>query len=839
MQDERTGTAQSEAWERVFRAMDEFGDEPADERKRLIRESLSDSPEALALAESLGKASGSAMGFLEHNPAEAFAPSEDSGTDPLLGARLGVYEILEPIASGGMGRVYRARRADGLYEQTVAVKVLPADLTTQEARERFRIERRLLAKLEHPSIARILDGGVGEDGVPYFVMEHVDGERLDVAVERLGLDERLALFERVADAVRYAHARMVVHRDLKPANVLVTRDGTPKLLDFGIAKLLNDTAEDLTLAGNRPLTPQYAAPEQIRGEEITQATDVYGLGLLLYEMITGSRPYRVSGSRAEAERVVCETDPTPPSRAAVDDAGASRWALRLRGDLDLIVRRAIQKDPRERYSSADRLMEDVRRFRTRRPILAREPSARYSSTMFLRRHPLATGVAAVVSLTLIGGGIFVASAYQRASDAVRAEHDQRVIAEQVGLFLDDMLRTIDPANARGRDTGLLTEVLDRAHVRLRGGTVDIDAVRAPLEHRVGSVYAAIGSTDRALDHLSAAEELWDRLGKGDSTDMADTLFGLAVIDSEQGRFDDASSRMERVIEIRTTTLGEDHFAVGQALDAMGGILLAQGRLGEAAPRLDAASAILTSHLEPGDDDLLHNVNKRAIIGAEAGDYAGALDLLRPSAEAVIDRRDPTPAVSVTLNTMAILSSRAGDHESANRWYSRTTEVAEQIYGPTHAHTLKARMNAAVAKERAGLKAEAEADYRAVLAMQEGALGVDHPDTISTRLNLGVFLSRGGRAEEAAGILRRVVDDSIRVLGGPHLTTAIARSALGESIMDLGDPGRDAEAEALLSRSLDDLQRTIGPDAGPSRKTREALARVRARNDLAAEEEAGD
>ena len=837
---ERTGaTVPDELWDRVFRAIDRADALPEDRRARAIRDALADSPEALALAESLGRVELSATGFLEHTPAAALdgsAPFEGE-PDPLLGARLGVFEVIEPIASGGVGRVYRGRRADGLFEQTVAVKVLLADAGSPAARERFRIERRVLARLEHPGIARILDGGVTDDGRPYFVMEHVDGVRLDRAADDLALPARLALFERIAEAVAYAHAHMVIHRDLKPANVLVTREGVPKLLDFGIAKIVRDDEDGVTLLGDRPLTPQYAAPEQIRGDAVSQTTDVYGLGLLLYELVSGTKPYRVEGSREQAERVVCETDPAPPSRAAAGDAGARRWASRLRGDLDRIVRKAMAKSPADRYASVDRLLEDVRRFRARRPILARPASASYTARMFVRRHPVPAIAGTAAVLGCIGAVVAGSVAYQRVSSAARAEQEQRIIAEQIGVFLDDMLRTVDPENARGRDTALLRGVLDRAHDRLRSDAIESPAVRAPLEHRVGATYAAIGSVDRAADHLAEAQRLRGVLGQEDSPAMADTLLARGILEAERGRFEEAAPRLERAIEIRRRAPGVGPLDLGIALDAMGGLRLSAGRLEEAQGPLDEAWSLLEPVLEPDDDRLLHTINKRVIIVTQSGDLAGALGMLRPHAEAAAGRGAPSPAVCVTLNTMAILCSRSGDHEASLRWHGRCVEMSELLYGPLHALALKARANRAVARERAGSVVEAEADYRAVLTAQEGALGMEHPDTISTRQNLGVLLVRTERAREAIPVLRGVLDASVRAIGAAHPSTAMARASLAEAILGGGSASDRAEAESLLVRAVEDLEAAMGPGAGPVKRARRTLERARNADD--AERPGGD
>ena len=813
------GRAPDELWERVFRALDDAGAGGAD-----LTRLLGDDPRALALAESLCRVGDVAeSGFLEHNPAEAMEGAVE-GPDPMLGQRLGVFEVIETIADGGMGRVYKARRADGLYEQTVAVKILLEHLATSEARERFDIERRMLARLEHPSIARMLDGGVTADGRPYFVMEHIEGRRLDQAVRGLSLSDRLGLFERIGEAVRYAHGHMVVHRDLKPANVIVGASGEPKLLDFGIGKFLSETGDDLTTGGPRPMTPQYAAPEQLRGGAISQATDVYGLGLLLYEMITGARPYRVSGSREDAERVVCESEPTPLVEAASADTDASHWAGRLRGDLDRIVRKATAKDPEDRYASVDRLLEDLRRYRAVRPILARPSSLRYTAGLFLRRHPVSSGAMALAACSLVVGLSVAGSAYGRATEATDAERRQRVVAEEVGLFLDDMLGSLDPRIARDRDTELLGEILDRAHDRLAEGAVTDPLARARLDHRVGATYAVIGARERGLAHLSSAERLWRELGMEDDREMGATLMSMGGLALEMGRFDEAESKLLGALAIYRAADPADTKGLFMTLDHVAALRLQQGRMAEARVLLEEAIGLGAS--PPEAESSLQAMNKLAVVLAETGDAEGAGAMLGPIAAAVLETGKVSPTLVTTLNTMAVLRSRLGAYDEALDWHERTVRATEAVYGSGGSRTLTARANMAVTLERAGRPAEAESEYRLVLSAQNALLGPDHLDTLSSSLNLGVLLLRTERADEALSVLRPLLARNEKALGPTHPTTSITRAALGEAIAAAGGDEAIAEAAALLERAIADLTAAFGAQAGPVRRAGRVLAEIR-------------
>src|SRR5215470_5019015 len=369
-------------------------DRPPEERAAFLDSACAGDDALRREVESLLVAQREAGAFLSR-PAALPAPPE------LEGRRVGPYRVLGPIGRGGMGVVYRAVRDDDVFRKTVALKVVAGGASAEHLR-RLAHERQILGRLQHPNIATILDGGTTDEGQPYLVMEYVEGEAIDAycAARGLGTRERLEMFRTVCSAVQYAHQNLVVHRDLKPQNVLVTPDGQPKLLDFGIAKLLAagvDPDETPTATLLPMMTPEYASPEQVRGEAVTTASDVYSLGVVLYELLTGARPYSVrTGSLQEIVRVVCDTQPAVPSAAAPQAHG-------VRGDLDTIVLKALRKEPARRYASAQELADDLRRYLEGRPVLARKDTVGYRVGKFVGRHRVGVAAAALVAASLVGG----------------------------------------------------------------------------------------------------------------------------------------------------------------------------------------------------------------------------------------------------------------------------------------------------------------------------------------------------------------------------------------------------------------------------------------------------
>ena len=438
-----------ERLQQIRRVFESVVDLPAGERMTVLSEARERDPALVSEVEQLVESHQRRTGFIEEPVVDLhafFAPEE---TEPeLVGNRIGSYEIAKELGRGGMGTVYEGARIDGSFRKRVAIKVISAELLTEGLRERFRQERQILAGLDHPNIARILDGGTTETGRPYFVMEYVAGVRIDhyCREHRLGVARRLDLFLRVCDAVQYAHDHLIVHRDLKPGNILVTPEGDVKLLDFGIAKLLTDPGDprSATMATSAMvLTPGYASPEQVLGKPITTATDVYLLGVLLYELLAGLHPIRSTGDAPhEVMRAVCEQEPIRPSAAVMSGVADFRKLRReLRGELDHIVLMALQKDPGRRYSSVAEFRSDIERYRDGRPVIARGDRLGYRAAKFLRRHMIPVTAAVLILFSLIAATVV---SVRQASWALReqrgAEQERRIANVQRRLAQSQQIR---------------------------------------------------------------------------------------------------------------------------------------------------------------------------------------------------------------------------------------------------------------------------------------------------------------------------------------------------------------------------------------------------------------
>ncbi|HXU47245.1 MAG TPA: serine/threonine-protein kinase [Thermoanaerobaculia bacterium] len=527
-----------ERWARLkelFIAASEAGEA---ERRRLLDDLAREDPELAGELESLlaadrGEAPETAAETTDTDPGwlrgwrtrGAGSPSGERNPAPPP-ARIDRYNVLGELGQGGMGRVFLAERADGAYRQRVALKALSRGcLASEEARRRFLAERQILARLAHPAIGQLIDGGTTADGEPFLVTEFVDGRPIDVACREDGLGGAaiVRLFLGVCEAVEAAHRSLVVHRDLKPGNILVTADRKPKLLDFGIAKLLDpalgdDAAVVETRLGHAPLTPRYASPEQVRGEPVAVATDVYSLGVVLYELLSGVSPYgEATGSAASLARAICELEPRPPSNAArtvADVARSARSRSPLAGDLDAIVLKALRKAPAERYGSVAELAEDLRRSLDGLPVAARRGSRLYRFGKFARRNrwPLATAAAAAVLLVAFG------IERERQLRAIEHERDK---AREVAAFIVEVFSVAEPSEERGERMPV-REVLDAGAARLERELAEQPEIRASLLETIGRIDHRLGRVRAARPLLDRAVEL--RRGFGNPVELARALF---------------------------------------------------------------------------------------------------------------------------------------------------------------------------------------------------------------------------------------------------------------------------------------------------------------------------
>jgi serine/threonine-protein kinase len=693
---------------------------------------------------------------------------------------IGPYRAVRLLGHGGMGAVYLGVRADGAFEQEVALKLLHLDMETAEMRGRFLAERQLLARLSHPNIARLLDGGVTEEGRPFFAMEYVEGISIAAYCQRNGLavDQILRLFLQVVAAVSYLHRNLIVHRDLKPSNIMVTAADGVKLLDFGIAKLLAEGAgAAATRAGQQPMTPGYAAPEQRGNQPVTTATDVWALGAVLYELLTGER---AQASETPASHTHHSEPPPPSSRRR----GIAK-------DLDTICLKALRADPNARYDSAEQLGEDLERYLTGLPIRARPSTWGYRLSRFVRRRRAGVAVAALLVVLVAASFVterrlrseaeasrLVAQQEQAEAEASRAlarREEARAVA--VSDFLAELLSSVDPARAQGRDVAV-ADVLAEASARLESGTAfrEQPEVEAALRLTIGRTYTALRQFEQAEPHLLRALEL---SGGGDSDQprALEVAAALGIMRFRSGDYEAAEPILLRVLDRRTEVLGQEHPATLASLGDLASLYWYQRRLDEV-EALDRRNLAIC----------------RRVLGAEHPDTLRA------------------------LNGLATTLYSRGRYDQAAELFAEALPGSERLLGPDHPQTLRLVNNLASALSNLGRFEEAETLGRRAVEGRARVLGERHPDTATAVHNLGIILLRLGRYEAAEGELARALE--LRE-GSPgaywYSTLWLAHVRRGQ--------GRLAEAEDLLERAIAGFDETDGPQATTTLGARAALAAV--------------
>ena len=807
-------------------------------REELVAEACGDDRELLRLVETLLAADPTGTSALDRAPALPV-----SGRGPLAAAEappaaIGAYRVLREIGRGGMGCVYLAERADAEFRQQVAIKVVHPGLASAAVVQRFKSERQILANLDHPNIARLLDGGSLPDGRPYLVMEHVEGERIDAHCDRraLPIDERLRLFCAACSAVQVAHQSLVVHRDLKPSNILVTADGRPKLLDFGIAKLLEPERADFTVARTRTdevlMTPEYASPEQVRGEPITTASDVYSLGVILYRLLTGHSPYRLSEPTPLAiQGAIRDQDPPRPSSAATDERPSTgsttalerarhrgtrpeRLRRRLSGDLDNIVLAALRKEPRRRYASAAQLAEDIERHLAGRPVSARPDTWGYRTRKFCRRNRLAVSAVVLLVLALLLFG--VTSARQARSlerernlakaQAAKAELEAET-SRTVADFLAELFEGANPVEAGG--AGLTAaELLDRARLRadrLEGRT----EIQARLFDTIGRSYQFLGLGQRAEPLLERAAALSESLYGPDSKQVAEPLHRVARLRMDAGDLDGSIALYERVLAIHLAHQPENDVKVAESHNNLSAPLFDAGRFAEAEEHMRAALSI-HADLGPAAPP------ERAIVLANAAFQAFQLgrvpDALRLVEEArrEADRLANNPYRQAgVLMTLANITKQVGRHRESEELLQGALEQAGELWGEQSDIHLDLLENLAYAKEYSGKYVEA-------IELLERALAVARARGSEGRLpallsDLANVLRTEGRLSEAEERLNEALEIAERRQSGTSFESARALSILGLVHSKRGDfaAGESCVLEALAMVEELGLERTPG------------------------------
>jgi len=705
-----------ERWEKVKELFGSAIELDPSQRSAFLREACGADKALRAEVESL---------LASYDPTEVFGaaspPSLDRPRVPeiLIGRRLGSYQVLHEIGHGGMAVVYAAVRADDEYRKRVAIKVVLPGLDSEDILRRFRNERQTLATLEHPNIVKLLDGGTTEQGLPYLVMEYIEGLPIDqyCVSRKLSANERLQLFRVICAAIQYAHQNLVVHRDLKPSNILVTTAGIPKLLDFGIAKLLNPESAAqtlLTLPQMRPMTIDYASPEQFHGQPVTTATDVYSLGVVLYELLTGYLPYDLAGrSPLEMEQIVSDVEPERPS-TAVERMAAMIPSDTLRGDLDNIILMALRKEPQRRYASVEQLSEDIRRYLEGLPVSARTPTLRYRSSKFIRRHKLGVAAVTTVGVALLLGIVLTT---HEARVAERRFQDVRQLANALLFKVEPAVKDLPGATP-------VRQVIVQEALKYLDGLAAEATGDAALQADLAEAYLAVGE----VQHAGYRASLGDATGALESYHKAGTIAaGLA-------RAHPNNLAAKRYLARSEQKIGE--------------VLLVTGHAAPAVDSLRAAIALFGT-----------------VAAAEPGDTATAFRLA-----------DCYNALGDGLGNESITNNR-GDTEAALANYQKSLAAYERL-ATTYPSNRHFRSGVAVANAKIGDVHVARGDSTGALESYRNALAAydtlsrAEPNNAQFRGNLAAIIGRIGHARDLAGNKAAALADFRRSLD-VHVAVAAA------------------------------------------------------------------
>ncbi len=773
-----------------------------EERSAYLAEACADEPALIAEVMSLLEADAEGHTLLDRDLSEMARDVLDGGVPAALrSARFGPYRITRVLGEGGMGVVYLAERDD--LASVAALKILRDAWLSPARRERFASEQRTLAQLNHPSIAHLYDANSLPDGTPWFVMEYVEGAPLTQYCRTHGstLAERLRLFRAVCEAVQHAHSHAIIHRDLKPSNILVKEDGTVKLLDFGIAKHLEalDSPADQTRTGLRLMTPAYAAPEQIRGDRVGLHTDVYSLGIILYELLTGRLPFDVSHrTPTEAGQLISEYEAVKPSAVARATASHSATPAEATSrvswsDLDVLCLTAMHKDPERRYRTVEALIRDVDHYLEGEPLDARPDSVSYRLSKFVRRNTRGVAAAALALVALISIVIFYTVRLASARNTAVAEAAR---AQRIQSFMLSLFQGGDEEAAPAESLRVVT-LIDRG-VQEAGSLVGEPRVQAELLATLGGIYQQLGDLDRADSLLSAARARRGTLLGPGHPEVAESDIALGLLRSDQARFDDAEQLVRQGLAESQRQLAPGHPVVAKATAALGHVLVERGAYDSAVPVLEEAVRIYSA---PGDvtpalsNSLYELANTHFYLGH--WDIADSLTrrVLAMSRELHGNRH---PAVAEDLINLGAIQFEAGHYAEAERYYREALAINSGWYGQDSyvtASNLTMLGRALVREERFD---DALTALRQSLAIQERVFGPVHPRVASAVNELGTVALQRDQLDDAEAAFRRMADIYAKVYPGGHYLTGTALSNLASVYMARKEPAR---AEPLYRQAI--------------------------------------
>jgi len=816
----------NEHFRKVNSLFDEALERPAGLRAAFLKEACGDDQALVDEVLALLAADMASQVLLDGVAASAIDLPDDRLA---TGAEVGPYRIVERLGTGGMGDVYLADRADGHFDQRVAIKLIKRGMDSDEIVRRFSAERQILAHLEHPNIARLLDGGLTGDGRPYYAMEYVEGEPITEHCDRLRLsvDLRLKLFVTACDAVRYAQRRLVIHRDLKPSNIMVTREGQVKLLDFGIAKVLTPEAgteggDVLTRTGARIMTPAYASPEQVRGLRVTTATDVYALGVVLYELLSGRRPIRTEGlTPQEVEDVIVSTEPSRPSTelgsGAKDPGRPSARSTpeeivrlrntdiphlrkRLAGDLDNICLVALRKEPDRRYAGAGELMEDIKRHLQGLPVHARPDTTAYRLSKFWQRNRLAVSTAAAILFLTVGLVVFYTNRLANERDRARREAEK---AKATSDFLAELFELADPTETRGEQLTarqMLDLGVDKVHRELAAQP----DIQSEMFLVMGNTYRNLGQYDQAKSLIEDALAIRLRLYGEKHEDVATAYSRLADILYYEGLFDSCQAVMAHALILKEELLGRDHPEVALELNNLGWLAYEVGALSRAESLFTRSLAIRRAHHEPDHPDISESISNLASVSYSKGEFEKSEAMNREALNMRIGRLgDNHPHVAMSWNNLGLALEELERYEEALACYERSIEIGLELYGESHqvadAYTFRGRVYT-----RQEHYLEAEADYRKALELRRGGLGESHYLVGYDLKSLGNCLEYQKKYAAADSAFGAALAIYRRAFPEGNSYTSSALFGKGRTMVHLGDPegGEPLLREGLALRERD-------------------------------------
>jgi len=768
-------------WKKIEEIFNQAVELPLAERSMFLKRICGNDQELFIEVDSLlqqDDETGAMLKTIISHAADSLSKKESAD---FAGKHIGPYRITGLIGQGGMAEVYKAVRDDDQYQKQVAIKVIRHDRVSFLI-GRFWHERQILANLEHSNIARFLEGGTTDEGIPYLVMEYIEGDPITIYCDKYNLTirQRLELFRSVCNAVQYAHRNLVIHRDLKPSNILVTADGVPKLLDFGIAKLLNsDLAVEYpnaTVTSYRMMTPEYASPEQVRGEQVTTATDVYSLGAVLYELLTKERPYQFdTRSFSEMERVICEKEPELPSAVVTRTHPAKKKLSREFGrELDSIVLKAMEKDSQRRYSTVAQFADDINRYLDGLPILARTSTFSYRAFKFARRHRTAVALAAFFILLLAG----FATVMTFQASRIAKERDR---ANQVTEFLVNLFEVSNPSESKG-NTITARELLNESTKKIERDLRDQPEVQAALMDTMGRVYRNLGLYNTSIPLLEKALKIRKETFGEESTEVASTMNILSEALYNAGKYEAAEPLARKALSIRRKILGNEHPDVADSLNSLGFGLFQSGDYDQCEIILREALAI-----------------RQKVFAAESVEVANS------------------------MNELGLVLKVKRKTDEAETLYRRALAIRRKLYGNNHPEVSTTLNNLGRLLVDKGNYNEAEKLLREAVELDRKILGKDHPDLAITMSSLGWTLREEKKFEEAEKTFRDALEIRKRALGDVHPAVGTNLYALGVVLFEKGDVD---QGELFLKDAQEVWKKTLPPQHDNQARVLLALGRVR-------------